>query len=55
MYFPQKQMELISREVREVLQKGYVEPHKSLKIKEIFDKYREGGNNEIQSHEKKDG
>jgi hypothetical protein len=33
-------MEAISGEVREILSKGYVEPHKSLKLKEIFDKYR---------------
>ena len=43
MYFSQKQHEEIAVEVRELLNKGYVEPEKSLNIKAIFDKYRDYG------------
>ena len=53
-------MRSIQAEVEDVLQKGYVEPHKSLKLKAIFDKYREENKprwrpNETNYKEKKNG
>jgi hypothetical protein len=45
-FFSQKQMGEISVQVREMLNQGFVEPLKSLKLKEIFDRYRDENNPE---------
>jgi hypothetical protein len=45
-FFSQRQMAEISVQVREMLNRGFVEPLKSLKLKEIFDRYRDENNPE---------